>query len=153
MMWHPLLNSLENSARNSRIVGPQACTVKGGCYSLWAFGWLLSRGRVVVPGGFWTVAIVAPAEQTAQAQVYKAQVHPKSANSDASTNGHGSYNAMPQCGALLWGQTSPVPTLISLMPRCVPTPCVTCSPSVVSLRGPGQSPVHSSPHDAASIFS
>ena len=34
-----------------------------------------------------------------------------------------------------------------------PPPCVTCSPSVVSLRGPGQSPVHSSPHDAASIFS
>ena len=33
------------------------------------------------------------------------------------------------------------------------TPCVTYSPSVVSLRGPGQSPVHSSPHDAVLIFS
>ena len=33
------------------------------------------------------------------------------------------------------------------------TPCVTYDPSVVSLRGPGQSPVYSSPHDAVSIFS
>ena len=34
-----------------------------------------------------------------------------------------------------------------------PPPRVTCSSSVFSLRGPGQSPVDSSPHDAVSIFS
>ena len=32
-------------------------------------------------------------------------------------------------------------------------PCVTYSPSVVSLRGPGQSPVYFAPHDAVLILS
>ena len=35
----------------------------------------------------------------------------------------------------------------------VGAPCVTYSPSGVSLQGPGQSPVYSSPRDAVSIFS
>ena len=35
----------------------------------------------------------------------------------------------------------------------VEPPCVRYSPSVVSLQSPGQSPVYSSPHDAASILS
>ena len=39
------------------------------------------------------------------------------------------------------------------VPQTPPPPCVTCSPPAVSLRGPGQSPVYSSPHDAVSIFS
>ena len=62
----------------------------------------------------------------------------------------------PQCSALFCASHTSRNLfglfLLTVLLRFVP-PCVTCSPSVVSLRGPGQSLVCSSPHDAALIFS
>ena len=41
-MWHRLSNAATKFGTNSRIVAQEhAWTVNGGCYLLWAFGWLL----------------------------------------------------------------------------------------------------------------